>query len=83
MTQWNEKGNIAVAAAWKIHKESIGNLSQLKFLPFTFAALMKTEDAIINYNRQWPCEYVNVDMRFDKNNHYIEGAKKQSRCKVC
>ena len=26
---------------------------------------MKTVDVIINYNRHRPCEYVNVDMRFD------------------
>ena len=45
--------------------------------------LMKTEDVIINYNREEPCEYVNVDVRFDNINHYIEGANKQSWCKVC
>ena len=45
--------------------------------------LMKSEDATINCNRLGLCEYVNVDVRFDNINHYIEGANKQSRCKVC
>ena len=39
--------------------------------------LMKAEDAIINCNQLGPCEYVNVDVRFDTINHYIEGANKQ------
>ena len=38
---------------------------------------MKTEDAIINYNRQGRCEYENADVRFDNINHCIEGAIKQ------
>ena len=44
---------------------------------------MKTEDVIINYNREEPCEYVNVDVRFDNINHYIEGVNKHSLCKMC
>ena len=43
---------------------------------------MKTEDVIINYNRQRPCEYANMDVRFDNISHYIENANKQSQHKV-
>ena len=35
------------------------------------------EDAIIYYNQQGPCKYVNVDVIFDNTNHCIEGGNKQ------
>ena len=41
---------------------------------------MKTEDVIINYNRQRLCKYVNVDVRFDINN-YTEGANNNPHAK--
>ena len=52
---------------------------KLEFLGSIITVLMKIEDEIINHNRQWPCEYVNVDVRFDNINQYIEGANKQSQ----
>ena len=42
---------------------------------------MKTEVAIINYNRQGSCKCVNVNVRFNNINHYIEGAIKNPEAK--
>ena len=42
---------------------------------------MKTEVEIINYNRQGPCKCVNVDVRFNNINHYIESAIKNPDAK--
>ena len=45
--------------------------------------LMKTEDVIIHCNRLGPWECVNMGVRSDNINHYIETVNKQSQWKVC
>ena len=33
-----------------------------EFLQSIVTVIMKTEDAIINFNRQGPCKYINMDL---------------------
>lgn len=74
---------MAVVAAWRIHKQLNGDMTQLTFLRHIATALLKTESNNITSTSIGPYGPVNSSVRFDGINHYIVSADKQSRCKVC
>lgn len=75
--------NMAVVAAWRIHRELKGEMSQLTFLRHITTALMKTEIEKNTNPSTGPYGPVNSSVRFDGINHFIVRADKQSRCKIC
>lgn len=58
--------NMAVVAAWRIHRECKGKLTQLEFLREVTTSLMKKEELIsVEYLRPGPSGTVSKDVRFD------------------
>lgn len=74
---------MAVVAAWRIHKEFKGEMSQLSFLRHITTALMKSENDENKQTQTGPYGPVNTSVRYDGVNHFITSAEKQSRCKLC
>lgn len=76
--------NMAVVAAWRIHREMNGKMSQLTFLREIVMCLMKSETPeSFPIPRLGPHASVNSNIRFDGVNHFISQAGKQSKCKLC
>ncbi|XP_054720650.1 piggyBac transposable element-derived protein 3-like [Uloborus diversus] len=75
--------NMAVLAAWRIHRELKGEMKQLTFLRDVTTALMKSSKEDFVNPQSGPCGPVNSSVRFDGVNHFIISAEKQSPCKYC
>ena len=76
--------NMAVVAAWRIHRECKGKLTQLEFLREITTSLMKREEPrSAEHLRPGPSGTIPKDIRFDGINHFLENAERQSRCRVC
>lgn len=76
--------NMAVVAAWRIHREMNGQMSQLTFLRDIVMGLMKSDRLqSLPIPQLGPHTPVNCNIRFDGVNHFITQAGKQSKCKLC
>lgn len=75
--------DLAIQNAWQLYRADDGKMDQLKFRRRIATTILSQNRKPISYQTGRPSKRENIDVRFDRLDHYVIRQQKQTRCSHC